>query len=173
MERVTIRPYHPTDNDQLDDLVVAHAATDPTYAPPDGVPGNAWLSGGVGACLMRFVAEIDGTVVGHVAVGSIPPCPQRDLWITYLKKNYELVEIRRGMVHPHLIGTGVGGALTKTAVRWALERKCLPVAASVTGRTNSVEMMRNYGWESCGVLDVENYGPVTLWAPPTSIINRV
>lgn len=172
MGEVTVRPYRASDTSRLDALVGAHTAADPSYGPPAGQPGSDWLGSGVGACLTRFVAISDSHTVGHVAVGSVPPCPQRDLWISHLKKDVTLVEIRRGMVHPDLVGSRIGGQLTKTAVRWATERSYLPVAASVQGRTSSTAMMRRYGWEPCGVIDVDGYGPVTLWVPPTKIVDR-
>lgn len=173
MGDLIFRTYEPSDARQLDALVAAHAATDPGYAPPAGMRGSEWLSLGIGPCLTRLVAELDGDVVGHVAVGGVPPCPQRDLWITFLKKNPTLVEIRRGMVHPEHVGTGIGGALTKRAFRWATERHYLPVAASLADRTNSVEMMRNYGWLPCGEVQVDGYGTVTLWVPPEKIVATI
>lgn len=172
MDKVEIRPIMPGDKAALDALVSDSVAADPSYGPPDGTPGSVWLGQGVGACLTRFVAENETGIIGHIAVGSMPPCPQKDMWTTSLKKNLTLVEIRRGMVHPSHIGDGVGGKLTKVAFKWATERNYLPVAASVTGRINSVEMMRKYGWSEIGDIDTDGYGTVTLWVPPAKIVAK-
>lgn len=195
-QEILIRVGLPSDSKKLDELVTAHASQNPAYVPgeyevvdheasgrlfvsADGV-GDKWLAGGNGPLLVRFVAEhpndgmggIAGTrIVGHIAIGGVTPGPARDLWIKSLKKNVTLVEIRRGVVHPDFIGTGIGGELTKVAFRWALERNYLPVAATLPGKTKSAEMINHYGWRVGAKYVNAEHGDVELWIPPQKIVD--
>lgn len=167
---VTVRRYRPSDASQLNELVEAHHKKDPLYGPSELETGDEWLAHGIGECLVRFVAEHESCVVGHIAVGSIPEdIPQYELFKTALPshlRSKQLAEVRRGIVHPDWRTTGVGGALSKKAFRWTVEQGYQPVAASLDHRKESAAMLTHYRWKQIAELTVPTIGVVLLWIPP-------
>ncbi|KRF14088.1 hypothetical protein ASG90_13335 [Nocardioides sp. Soil797] len=98
-----------------------------------------------------WVAEVDGVVVGHVAVG--PPTGEEGtafVEATGRSGAEELALVAVLFVDPSVKGTGVGGRLIATAVDWARARGRLPVLDVLRGPV--IEVYRHLGWQPIGEL---------------------
>jgi len=92
-----------------------------------------------------WVAELDGTAVGHVMVGSVES-----------ELSAEEFRGRTGCAEPAVVsamfvdaavrGRGVGGLLLDTAVAWARERGRVPVLDVVPLPDTALEFYRHRGW---------------------------
>lgn len=173
-QTILIRCYQPVDAESINELVSAHAALDTIYRPPEGESGDEWLAHGVGETLVRFVAVQKNRVVGHIAVGNIDQeMISHQKFREYFKNNVkEFGEIRRGIVHPDLRKTGLGGKLSKYALRWTVEHNLQPVAASLDHRVDSAAMLQHYRWEQIAEFDEPTWGKVLLWVPPKKIYEQ-
>jgi GNAT superfamily N-acetyltransferase len=172
---IVTRALLPGDQKGIEELVAAHMDSGDNYCPVEGQTGDEWLSQGVGVCLSRIVATTpDGTIVGHIAVGTIPfAIKQSVLWHEKLGSEVKLMEIRRGLVHPDWKKKRVGAALSKAALKWVTERKGFPVAATLPDRVDSFAMLTHYQWEPFITIDTHLYPEVTLWVPPETLTQKI
>ncbi|GAA4711286.1 GNAT family N-acetyltransferase [Nocardioides conyzicola] len=95
-----------------------------------------------------WVAEVDGRVVGHVAVYALGG---------HLREHFvaatgteELAELAVLFVGSDAIGTGVGGRLHDTAVDWIIASGRQPVLDVVPVHDRAVEVYRHRGWTVVG-----------------------
>ncbi|WKN49432.1 GNAT family N-acetyltransferase [Nocardioides sp. Arc9.136] len=90
-----------------------------------------------------WVAELDGRVVGHVAVCSVPD-PE------VFGVPGDLVSVAVLFVGLAVRGTGTGGLLLDTAVAWAHEHERLPVLDVVPRHSRAIAVYRHRGWVEVG-----------------------
>jgi len=95
-----------------------------------------------------WVAEVDGRVVGHVAVYT----PAGDLRESFVAATgtEELAELAVLFVASDVVGTGVGGRLHDTAVEWIFASGRQPVLDVVPVHERAVEVYRHRGWQVVG-----------------------
>jgi GNAT superfamily N-acetyltransferase len=144
-----VRPRTPAD---LPRLAAVLAAQQPTSRYPLRWP----LPFPVEEFLVRegqeaaWVAEHDGRVVGHVAVGR--PRPAEAAGFEAAAGTAALACVAVLFVYAGLRGLGVGGRLLDTAVAWAAERELLPVLDVVPAHGPAVAFYRRRGWRQVGTL---------------------
>ena len=95
-----------------------------------------------------WVAEVDGRVVGHVAVYALDG-PLRAHFVAAVGSE-DLAELAVLFVGSDVIGTGVGGRLHDTAVDWIVASGRQPVLDVVPVHDRAVEVYRHRGWEVVG-----------------------
>jgi GNAT superfamily N-acetyltransferase len=95
-----------------------------------------------------WVAELDGAVVGHVAVYRLEG-GLRESFVAALGTE-DLAELAVLFVAGEVVGTGVGGRLHDTAVDWILASGRLPVLDVVPVHARAVEVYRHRGWREVG-----------------------
>ena len=95
-----------------------------------------------------WVAELDGRVVGHVAVYELEG-DLRDHFVAATGTE-DLAELAVLFVAADVIGTGVGGMLHDTAVDWIVSTGRQPVLDVVAVHARAVEVYRHRGWEAVG-----------------------
>lgn len=95
-----------------------------------------------------WVAELDGRVVGHVAVYELEG-DLRDHFVAATGTD-DLAELAVLFVAADVIGTGVGGRLHDTAVDWIVSTGRQPVLDVVPVHARAVEVYRHRGWEAVG-----------------------
>lgn len=95
-----------------------------------------------------WVAELDGRVVGHVAVYSLGE-GLREAFVDALGTE-ALAELAVLFVAVDVIGTGVGGRLLDTAVDWIVASGRQPVLDVVPVHDRAVEVYRHRGWQVIG-----------------------
>jgi len=95
-----------------------------------------------------WVAELDGRVVGHVAVYAVEG-DLREHFVTATGTE-DLAELAVLFVAADVIGTGVGGRLHDTAVDWIVSTGRQPVLDVVPVHARAVEVYRHRGWEAVG-----------------------
>lgn len=95
-----------------------------------------------------WVAEVDGRVVGHVAVYTLAD-GLRDGFVTALGTE-DLAELAVLFVAGDVVGTGVGGRLHDTAVDWIVASGRQPVLDVVPVHGRAVEVYRHRGWTVVG-----------------------
>jgi GNAT superfamily N-acetyltransferase len=95
-----------------------------------------------------WVAELDGRVVGHVAVYTL----DGDLRAHFVAATgtEELAELAVLFVGIDVIGTGVGGRLHDTAVDWIVASGRQPVLDVVPVHDRAVDVYRHRGWQEIG-----------------------
>ena len=144
---VTIRERRPED---VPALAVVLAGQQPTSQYPIQWP----LDIPVGDFLVRpgeekaWVAELDGRVVGHVAVYMLDG-DLREHFVAAIGTD-DLAELAVLFVAADVIGTGVGGLLHDTAVDWIVGTGRQPVLDVVPAHARAVEVYRHRGWEAVG-----------------------
>ena len=95
-----------------------------------------------------WVAEVDGRVVGHVAVYALAG-DLRESFVTAIGSD-ELAELAVLFVGSDVIGTGIGGRLHDTAVEWIVASGRQPVLDVVPVHDRAVEVYRHRGWQVVG-----------------------
>jgi GNAT superfamily N-acetyltransferase len=95
-----------------------------------------------------WVAEVDGRVVGHVAVYTLG-VELREPFVAATGTE-ELAELAVLFVGSDVIGTGVGGRLHDTAVDWIRASGRQPVLDVVPVHDRAVEVYRHRGWQEVG-----------------------
>jgi len=95
-----------------------------------------------------WVAEVDGRVVGHVAVYTLDG-NLREPFVTAIGSE-DLAELAVLFVAADVIGTGIGGRLHDTAVDWIVATGRQPVLDVVPVHDRAVEVYRHRGWEVVG-----------------------
>ncbi len=95
-----------------------------------------------------WVAELDGRVVGHVAVYALAG-GLRGSFVAAIGTE-DLAELAVLFVAADVIGTGVGGRLHDTAVDWIVGSGRQPVLDVVPVHARAVEVYRHRGWEVVG-----------------------
>jgi len=95
-----------------------------------------------------WVAELDGRVVGHVAVHTLGG-PLREHFVAAVGSE-DLAELAVLFVGSDVIGTGVGGRLHDTAVDWIVASGRRPVLDVVPVHDRAVEVYRHRGWTAVG-----------------------
>jgi GNAT superfamily N-acetyltransferase len=95
--------------------------------------------------LAAWVAELDGRVVGHVAVG-VPGDELAQLWAPATGGS-ALGEVCVLFVGAATRGTGVGGLLLDTAVAWILDRGLAPVLDVAEVNDRALAVYRHRGWQ--------------------------
>lgn len=149
--RPTVRPWTPADDPPLLRILRAQADADPGWPPEYARQGDllAWL--GAPASIGRWVALLADCVVGHVGVGPVQNGPMNTLWRAALPpETGALAEICRLVVDPGLRRGGISAALTRKAVRAAIEAGFMPVADALADRGASLAMMLAAGWRTAG-----------------------
>jgi GNAT superfamily N-acetyltransferase len=95
-----------------------------------------------------WVAELDGRVVGHVAVHA-PAGEMREHYVASAGTE-EVAELAVLFVGSDVIGTGVGGRLHDTAVDWIVASGRQPVLDVIPVHDRAVEVYRHRGWTVIG-----------------------
>lgn len=95
-----------------------------------------------------WVAELDGRVVGHVAVHS--PAGELRTHFVAGAGTEELAELAVLFVGSDVVGTGIGGRLHDTAVDWIVASGRQPVLDVVPVHDRAVEVYRHRGWTVIG-----------------------
>ncbi len=95
-----------------------------------------------------WVAELDGRVVGHVAVYALAG-DLRESFVAAIGSE-ELAELAVLFVGSDVIGTGIGGRLHDTAVEWIVASGRQPVLDVVPVHERAVEVYRHRGWQVVG-----------------------
>ena len=123
----------------------------PVYVSEDPDAIAEWLER-YPACV-RLVAEIDGTVVGHVQL-TTPEEADPDLPSALTDSGaYNpagIVEVARLFVHPEYRRSGVGSVLLRAATRAGWELGYRPALCVMVTQHEAVELYRREGWEAAG-----------------------
>jgi GNAT superfamily N-acetyltransferase len=130
-------------------------AADRFYPPPrvadDPAAYLAWLSERM--CLARWVAFVDGTVVGHVLLAT-----PGDHLVRFLASaqphlpSERVVEIGRLFVDPSARHQGLGRALFDAATREAAARGLLPALVVRETGGAAMRLYNSAGWRDVGTL---------------------
>jgi GNAT superfamily N-acetyltransferase len=150
----------------LGDLVQRH----------DGYPVN--LSTDVATFLITpdalaaWVAEVDGEVVGHVALHShtLPDLMDRATTALGCAAD-ELGVVARLLVDPDHRHAGVGRALLERAAHEARQRQRHPILDVSSRFTTAIALYERCGWRRCGSVSFEHQGVTLdeiLYLGPTS-----
>jgi len=125
---------------------------DPGWPPAYAREGDLgqWL--GARATLGRWVAiGSREEPVGHVGIAPVAPGEAAELWTGFLGCEIgALAEVCRNLVKPGMRKNGVSTALTRVALRAAIDAGRVPVAAVLHDRHASLAMMLSAGWRSLG-----------------------
>ncbi|QGN59386.1 GNAT family N-acetyltransferase [Nostocoides sp. HKS02] len=98
-----------------------------------------------------WAAELDGRVVGHVAVERVQPGLEADLWTAGTGRSREQLAAVAVLFVDHTVqGRGVGTALLSTAVAAIRESGRTPVLDVVQETTSAVALYRRTGWQVVG-----------------------
>ena len=147
---VTIRPRRPEDLAPLADVLAqqqSHTGYPQRWPLP--FPVEEFLHRATE--LRSWVAELDGAVVGHVAVGAVQPGDMATVWGAGTGRPLtELAEVSVLFVDRGTVGRGVGAALLATAVRFIRESGSTPVLDVVQETENAVRLYEGSGWEVVG-----------------------
>jgi GNAT superfamily N-acetyltransferase len=150
MEQVAVRERRPQDLPVLAEVLAAQR-------PHSGYPQNWPLPFPVEDFIARadedaaWVAELDGRVVGHVAVSRVGPGLEADLWTAGAgRPRDELAAVSVLFVDHTVQGQGVGRALLAAAVAAIRESGRLPVLDVVQETPAAVELYRRTGWQVVG-----------------------
>ena len=101
--------------------------------------------------LGAWVAELDGSVVGHVAVTTADPGAETDGWVAGSgRPRDELAAVSVLFVDHTVSGRGVGTALLDEAVGFIRGRGCLPVLDVVQETERAVQLYLRHGWQVVG-----------------------
>jgi GNAT superfamily N-acetyltransferase len=125
--------------------------------PHSGYPQNWPLPYPVESFIARadedaaWVAELEGRVVGHVAVSRVQPGLEADLWTVGAgRPREELAAVAVLFVDHTMVGKGVGKALLARAVTAIRESGRTPVLDVVQETASAVELYRRSGWQVVG-----------------------
>lgn len=141
---ITVRPRH---DDDLDVLVeVAEAVRDRDGYPGRGTELRSFL--GSAEALAAWVAELDGAVVGHVALHprSLPVVMERAA--TVAAPPFGVVA--RLLSDPNTRRRGIGRALLDVAATEARRRGLHPILDVVTAYEPAIALYDAAGWENAG-----------------------
>jgi GNAT superfamily N-acetyltransferase len=148
----TVRPWRPADDPALVAILRAHMEVDPGWPPAYARKGDLgeWL--GAPATLGRWVAvDPRDEPVGHVGIAPVAPGEAAELWTGFLGCEIgALAEVCRNLVKPGMRRAGVSAALTRVALRAAIDAGRVPVATVLHDRRASLAMMLSAGWRSLG-----------------------
>ena len=150
MSQVLVRPRRAQDLTALADVLAAQR-------PHSGYPQNWPLPIPVEDFIARsdedaaWAAELDGRVVGHVAVARLRPGLEADLWTAGTGRPLDQLAAVSVLFVDHTVqGRGVGKALLATAVAAIRESGRLPVLDVVQETDRAVELYRRSGWQVVG-----------------------
>jgi GNAT superfamily N-acetyltransferase len=150
MSQVVVRERSPQDIPVLADVLAAQRQH-------SGYPQNWPLPFPVEDFIARadedaaWTAELDGRVVGHVAVSRVEPGLEADLWVAGSgRPREELAAVAVLFVDHTVAGRGVGKALLATAVGAIRESGRTPVLDVVQETASAVELYRRTGWQVVG-----------------------
>lgn len=128
-----------------------------------------------------WVAELDGEVVGHVAVYALDdPMAAAFAAAAFAAAavTEEIAELAVLFVGTTAIGTGVGGLLHDTAVAWIRSTGRLPVLDVAPAHDRALALYRRRGWREVGEASppfLADYPPLLLMVlddPPDAITDR-
>lgn len=113
---------------------------------------------------IRYVLNIDGVTVGHVAArDKYPPKGLIDLFLQTLTlpEGKTVHEIRRLLLHPKYHRQGYGKALMNIVIDEIRERNGLPFL-TVKSDSPAVQFYEKHGWENLEALQ-DNLNPTVYW----------
>jgi GNAT superfamily N-acetyltransferase len=148
---VEVRPWAPEDDPALLAILHAQVAIDPGWPPAYARAGDllSWLA--EPASIARWTAVASDIPVGHVGIAPAHEGPLIALWRAALPpETREMAEICRLVVDVRLRRSGISDALTRRAVRTAIELGYMPVANALADRKASLAMMVAAGWQTVG-----------------------
>lgn len=96
-----------------------------------------------------WVCEVDGAVVGHVAVGAVPADPPGERFRRATGCPAPAV-VSVLVVAPAARGRGVATTLLDTAVGWARSQGRVPVLDVLPTNADAVALYRHRGWRGIG-----------------------
>ena len=150
MAQVLVRERTRADLPVLAELLAAQR-------PHSGYPQNWPLPYPVEQFIARraetgaWVAELDGRVVGHVAVTAVQPGLEGDIWSAGTGRPVEqLASVSVLFVDHTLSGRGVGSALLDAAVGSIRVAGLTPVLDVVQETAPAVGLYRRRGWQVVG-----------------------
>ena len=147
---VTIRPRRPEDLAPLADVLAqqqSHTGYPQRWPLP--FPVQEFLHRP--AQLQAWVAELDGVVVGHVAVAAVQPGDMATAWSAGTGRPLDgLAEVSVLFVDHRTAGRGVGSALLGTAVDFIRGTGRTPVLDVVQETENAVRLYERGGWRVVG-----------------------
>jgi GNAT superfamily N-acetyltransferase len=145
-----VRPRHREDLPVLADVLSAQQAH-------TGYPQRWPLPWPVEQFLTRqhelgaWVAELDGRVVGHVAVTGAEPSDEAEGWSRATGRSLdELATVAVLFVDHTVTGRGVGGALLTAAVEHIRSLGRVPVLDVVQESPDAVRLYERHGWQVVG-----------------------
>ena len=152
-KRLVVRAREPRDLDKLAEIAAK-------VQDNDGYPGThirdlrAFLVSGDG--LEGWVAELDGEVVGHVALhrSSLPVVMGRAREVLGAASDDELAVVARLIVDPGMRRVGVGGALLEQAAAAARNLDRHPILDVVTRYDAANALYLAAGWTNAGEVEM-------------------
>jgi GNAT superfamily N-acetyltransferase len=145
--RVQIRARHPSDVDAC--LQMAHHVKRLDGYPPRGPVDERFMA--PPQELAAWVAEIDATVVGHVALHSTGASDTVVMAAHHTGRTpEELAVVARVLVSPAARRRGVARALLGTAVESAHERGRQPILDVAEHLSAAIRLYETSGWERAG-----------------------
>lgn len=147
---VSTRPRRDTDLPVLVDILARQQAETryPFRWPPPDSPENFLCRP---TEIESWVAELDGNVVGHVAIQSVSDDELGLMWAA--AHNRSLSDLRCVSVlfaDRRLAGRGIGSALLARATQCALADDGAPVLDVVVKHHEAVALYRRRGWKEVG-----------------------
>ena len=101
--------------------------------------------------LRAWVAELDGMVVGHVAVHAVADDDLGRMWATAHAVSVDQLRcIGVLFADQRHAGRGIGSALLRTATDFAREDGCAPVLDVVAHHVAPLNLYRRRGWQEIG-----------------------
>lgn len=101
--------------------------------------------------LEAWVAELDGAVVGHVAVAAVQAGEMATAWMAGTGRPMgELAEVSVLFVDHAMTGRGIGAALLGEAVAFIRDSGRAPVLEVVQETRNAVRLYERNGWQVVG-----------------------
>ena len=147
MAPTTIRPRTPEDLNACIQLLHRVYAVD--KYPVHGVSNaRAFLT--FSHLELAFVAESQGEIIGHVAIGKASDADiAAKLWRTQHPET-EVAVLMRLFVDPEHRGSGISGKLIETAVKWNGERGRRLILFVLEKDPGAERLYRRLGWENFG-----------------------
>ncbi|GAB3082549.1 MULTISPECIES: GNAT family N-acetyltransferase [unclassified Phycicoccus] len=147
---LTIRPRTTEDLPVLADVLAAQREhSDYPQRWPLPMPVEEFLHRS--SELRSWVAELDGAVVGHVAVAAVVPGDMATVWSAGTGRPLDgLAEVSVLFIDHAVTGRGVGAALLATAVGFIRDSGRTPVLDVVQETENAVRLYERSGWQVVG-----------------------
>lgn len=158
MSAFAVRELQPPDDLQLRKMLYTHMLEDTAWPPryAHQLDIGHWLA--APADMGRWVA-VDAEqerILGHIGLGRVRGPAAEQFARATGQRPEQFAELCRAIVDPDARGIGVSSALTRKALKSALDMRRIPVATVLTGRGSWLQMMRNTGWQQVGDIEARD-----------------